>query len=261
MAAQFRSEITKIATTRTWWLLLAGMVALSGMFTAFMVWASANAERSPLQLDSAGSAVVVYNLSVAVAYVFPLALGVLTVTQEYRSRTIAQTLLARPHRLAVFGAKLLAGTCASVLYALVSVGLCAAVAAAMLSGYGGESYLATPEVARALAGSVGVLALWGLIGVALGALVRNQVVAIVGIVLFTQFVEPTARMFAGAVGSPELVRYLPGGAGDTAAGGTVYTMISGGGDAGQGWGLAVLAAYALVCAAAGAVRFQRYEMA
>jgi hypothetical protein len=92
--------------------------------------------------------------------------------------------------------------------------------------------------------------LWTLIGVGVGALVRNQVGAIVGVLVFTQFLEPIARTAAAFVdGVSEITQYLPGAASDALVGASIFTMSAPGGSVAQlDWwaGGLVLLAYAVV---------------
>ncbi|SHJ47287.1 hypothetical protein SAMN05421803_106174 [Nocardiopsis flavescens] len=261
MIVQFTSELRKITSTRMWWLMLAGMVAYSAAFTAFLTSSPFLTSRSPVDLATPESAVIAYNIAPAIAYVFPLAVGVLVITHEYRYRTISQTLLAEPHRPTVFGAKLLAGLCVAFVFGVSSVGVCVLVVVGVLSFHGQDTHLASPAILTAIAGSVVVLTLWGLVGVGVGALVRDQLVAIVGLVVLTQFVEPMARTVLSGVGPRWLTLVFPGIAGDVAAGGTAYNAMTGNAVASQGSGFLVLAVYALVFSVLGSLRFSRYEVA
>ncbi|NUV67127.1 MULTISPECIES: ABC transporter permease [unclassified Streptomyces] len=254
-----RSEVLKLTTTRLWWVLLLAALACSAGLTALIVFGGLNAPRSPLSFGTAADAVPAYNMAVALAYVFPLAIGVITVTQEYHARTISATLLAEPRRARVYAAKLLVGLGTAFVYGTVAVLSGALVSAALLSGHGKPTYLTDGAVLGALGGSIVVMTLWGAIGVGVGALVRNQVAAIVGILLVTQFLEPTLRILASSLGNAELGNLLPGGAGDLAGGGTIMTAAAEADGGSQGLGFLVLALYAVAIGAVGAARFTRYE--
>ena len=66
--------------------------------------------------------------------------------------------------------------------------------------------------------------LWVLVGIGVGALVRNQVGAIVGVLVFTQFLEPVGRAAAGFVeGLSDVTRFLPGAASDALVGASVFS--------------------------------------
>ena len=65
--------------------------------------------------------------------------------------------------------------------------------------------------------------LWVLIGIGVGALVRNQVGAIVGVLVFTQFLEPVGRAAASFVeGLSDFTRFLPGAASDALVGESLF---------------------------------------
>ena len=66
--------------------------------------------------------------------------------------------------------------------------------------------------------------LWVLVGIGVGALVRNQVGAIVGVLVFTQFLEPVGRTAAGFVeGLTNVTRFLPGAASDALVGASLFS--------------------------------------
>ena len=59
---------------------------------------------------------------------------------------------------------------------------------------------------------------------------RNQVVAIVVVLVFTQFLEPIGRFVAAFVeGLSDFTAYLPGAASDALVGASVFTAGMGGG--------------------------------
>jgi hypothetical protein len=72
------------------------------------------------------------------------------------------------------------------------------------------------------------MALWCVIGVALGSLVPSQVAAIVIVLAFTQFLEPILRI-APTVWewTGNVVKFLPGAASDALVGSSLYSMIGG----------------------------------
>ncbi len=116
---------------------------------------------------------------------FALVLGVLAVTTEFRHGTITPTLIAAPHKVPLVIAKLVAHMGAGLLLGLVSAGLNAAIVLLGLSARGIEAGLSGGEVAKIVIGQTLAAALWAAIGVGLGALVRNQVGAIVGALAWT----------------------------------------------------------------------------
>ena len=134
-------------------------------------------------------------------------LGVLMIAGEYRQRTILTTFLAEPRRGRVSVAK------------LVTTGVLGAVIAAI--GYAGGRDHRRPDLreqgrapranrhrlgwswAPSLSG-----ACYGLLGVAVGALTRNTVAAIISGLIWIQLVE--VAILESAV--PSLAKWLPAGA-------------------------------------------------
>ncbi|HZW42061.1 MAG TPA: ABC transporter permease, partial [Agromyces sp.] len=108
------AEFQKVFTTRIWWLLailLAAYVALmAGGLGAFFGWATANPDAAasvgnntalPPGLDLAP---LLYSFASSIGYVFPVLLGALAVTGEFRHKTLTPTFLAEPHRTSVLSA-------------------------------------------------------------------------------------------------------------------------------------------------------------
>jgi len=84
--------------------------------------------------------------------------------------------------------------------------------------------------------------------------VRNQVGAIVGVLVFTQFLEPVGRAAASFIdGLSDVTRFLPGAASDALVGESVYSRGMPAGDAPLEWwvGGLVLLGYAVVLVALG----------
>src|SRR5690606_7715185 len=115
----------------------------------------------------------------------------------------------------------------------------------------GVTALDDSEIWLMFARIVLAMALWAIIGVGVGALIPNQVAAIVVVLAFTQFIEPILRTVAGVVDwAAEVGQYLPGAAGDTLAGASIFTamgMATGNAPTLEWWhGGLLLLAYALV---------------
>ncbi|KRC61726.1 hypothetical protein ASE14_12935 [Agromyces sp. Root81] len=231
------SEFQKVFTTRMWWLLailLAAYVALmSGGFGAFLGWATEN----PDAAASAGGATPVppgtdlapllYSFASSVGYVFPVLLGALAVTGEFRHKTLTPTFLAEPHRTVVLAAKfvsqLVVGAGLGVVAFAVSVG----AGAAALAGFGLDTGLDSSDTWALIGRGVLAMALWGAIGVGLGVLVVNQVAAIVIVIAFTQFVEPILRVVASLSDvTASIGKFLPGAASDALVGASFYNLAS-----------------------------------
>lgn len=208
MTRLVRAEFRELLTTRLWLWLLLGSVGLAGLFVSLALGVAGNPDNpSPPLGTPEGLRTLFSNVTGASALV--AVLGVIGITTEYRHLTITPTFLATPRRERVVVAKLVTYAVAGLGFGIacaVGVLLIAlpwlAVKEVSLSGAGGT-------VTGTLVAGVAVLAIYGLLGVGLGALVRNQVAAVVGLLVFLVVVEPilTSVHALNPVG-----RFLPGAA-------------------------------------------------
>jgi ABC-type transport system involved in multi-copper enzyme maturation permease subunit len=148
-------------------------------------------------------------LSVAVqANVFLLLLGIIGMTQEFRHKTAVPTFLTTPARGRVVIAKLVAYAVVAVPFALLLLAVNVGVVL-VAAGARGNAPSLTGDNLQTVVMSGLVLVLFTVIGVGVGALVRNQVGAIVGALVYLFVVEPIAAL-VGAI--QPVYRWLPGGA-------------------------------------------------
>ena len=255
IAATTRSETTKQFTTSAWWVLAVVLFAYIGFTAAVLAFVLSMSATGALssegpQVPDEGLAELLYSTATSVGYVFPLLIGTLMVTAEFRHSTLSPTFLATPRRSTVLWSKLLVGALLGVLYGIVGVIAAVAPSAAFLAGYGLSTEFASAETWALFGRMLLAYVLWVFVGVGIGALVRNQVGAIVGVLVFTQFIEPVARAAASFVdGLTEFVNYLPGAASDALVGASVFTGMMPGSttDTLEWWvGGLVLLAYAAV---------------
>jgi ABC-2 type transport system permease protein len=117
------------------------------------------------------------------AYIVAFVLGALGVTTEFRYQTITSTVLATPSRWAIVSAKMIAYAIVGALYALICVIIQVAIALPWFSSKGIDVSLSSPHIPRTLLGVFAVVAIFGIVGLGFGALVRNQIVAVtVGVI-------------------------------------------------------------------------------
>ena len=264
------SEFEKVFTTRMWWLLallLVGYVAfLAGGFGAFLGWATENpdaaANTGSTQLPPGlNLAPLLYSFASSIGYVFPVLLGALAVTSEFRHKTLTPTFLAEPHRGVVLGAKfaseLIVGAGLGVVAFATSVG----TGAAALAAFGLDTGLTESDTWALVGRGVLAMALWATIGVGLGSLVPNQVAAIVIVIAFTQFVEPILRIAASLNDVTATIgQFLPGAASDALVGASFYSIASvGAAEALEWWqgGLVLLAIGVAATLIGGATTWRR----
>ena len=264
------SEFEKVFTTRMWWLLALLLVVyvafLAGGFGAFLGWAVENPDAAAnvgnTQLPPGMQlAPLIYSFASSIGYVFPVLLGALAVTSEFRHKTLTPTFLAEPHRSVVLGAKftseLIVGAGLGVVAFATSVG----TGAAALAAFGLETGLGESDTWALVGRGVLAMALWATIGVGIGSLVPNQVAAIVIVIAFTQFVEPILRLAASLNDvTANIGQFLPGAASDALVGASFYSIASVGAAESLEWwqgGLVLLAIGVVATLIGGATTWRR----
>jgi ABC-2 type transport system permease protein len=141
--------------------------------------------------------------------------GAMSITAEIRHGTIRPTFLATPRRSRVIVAKAIASSLIGVVFGLAAAAFALGIGSAALKARGIPVDLDAGDIAQLIAGGAVAAALWGPIGVGLGALLRNQVAALVGLFAWLLFVE---GLVFGLL--PKAGRLLPGTAGSAIAGAT-----------------------------------------
>jgi hypothetical protein len=204
VSALVRAELTKLRTVALpYWLLLTTLAfVLLGVLATLL---TAGLEGAPLQRDDPAL------LARAVASasggnIIVLVLGILALTQEFRFGTATPSFLVTPRRGAVLAAKLLSIALTGLLFALVSLVFALAVSWLTIT-LRGDALVFDRTVVEVMLGVGLVLALYGPIGVAVGALVRNQIAAVVAALAWTFIVEQLVVALW-----PEVGKWMPGGA-------------------------------------------------
>lgn len=121
--------------------------------------------------------------------VLVLVLGIVVSAGEYRTSTATDTYLTTPQREKVLAAKLIVGGMLGVAVGAVSALACWGVAWLIYRSEGVPYPAGSAEVWQTLAGAVVYAALFGVLGVAIGSFVRNQIVAVVGALAWLLVIE------------------------------------------------------------------------
>lgn len=239
MIDQTRAELLKLRSTRTTLAMFLGMIALVILFSALTGLLSRTGQLTGG--DNQRTLLGVGNL----AAIFSALTGILLVTGEFRFGTIRPTFLFTPRRARVVGAKLVAILLAGLVFGAVGQGLGFVIGYATLSGRGIHFALHANDVVLLFVGTLVGVALWGAIGVGLGAVVRNQVGAIIGLLAWVFVVENLVFGFVPSVG-----RFGPGRAQDALVGLTTKHLLhpASGGAVLLGWMLALAVAGLLLTA-------------
>jgi len=244
-----RSELLKQRTTRTSGLLLMWMTGLILLVVLLHVLSL-----STDHISSADGQLKVVGWGTGIAALFASLLGAMSITAEIRHGTIRPTFLATPRRGRVITAKLIAGALTGVAIGLLAEGLTAAIEAAGLAARGIHIQLTAGDYLQLFAGGAAAGALFAAIGVGLGAIVRQQVGAIVALCVWLLLIETT---LIGNI--PSAGKYAPGAAAGAIAGAiqtqTPAKLVA------PALGLLLLAAYAAFAAGAGALLTNRRDVA
>src|SRR3712207_1411273 len=206
MTALVRAELLKLYWTRATWAFVAAAVLLAALRVGLILAGvgtvgsagRGSADLTLAVLGASGSGVLVIAL-----------LGVIVVTREFHSATWTSTLLVTPNRTRVLAAKFLAaglvGVAVGVL--LLAIGACLGIL------FGGVRLTMSTAVLQLVAGGLVYAACWGWFGAAIGALIRNQTVA-----LLVPPVWMLVETFLPSYGLHRLIPFTPGGISSALAG-------------------------------------------
>ncbi len=208
------SELTKLRSVRSTWWTLASTVTMMIGFGALFCFAFVARYDHLDAIEKATFDPTTHSLrGMFLAQLAIGVLGVLAVTNEYATGMIRNTFLAVPQRRVVLAAK--AAVFAAIALVVSEIASFAAffVGQSILAGKHLGAGIGDPGVLRAVAGAGVYLTGIGLLGLALGALLRRTsgaIATLVGIVL-------VLPILAEALPSPwnvDVSKVLPGGAGE-----------------------------------------------
>ena len=247
-----RSELRKITSTRLWWGLLIGAVVYTviqaGVTAATAGVALGGQPATTPGLDSAQTLRGIYAGSVVTGtYVCAMIIGITGMTGEYRYQTITPTFLVAPRRASVVVAKILAHLLLGALYGVVALVAALAVGVTVVAVRGHALGLGTPGLWRAAALAVLAVAIWAVVGIGIGTLIRNQVAAILIGVFIVFLLVPLLSLGLHALGLDWLAKWLP-----TNASAAITSPVNAFADYLDWWaGALVLLGYGLLFAALG----------
>ncbi|TQN41665.1 ABC-2 family transporter [Blastococcus colisei] len=201
-----RAEWTKLFTTKVWLGLLLGACVMVGGFAALLTGFAGNAESGLPPVGTAEFEQVALAQATNATVLF-LILGIIGMTQEYRHRTATPTFLTTPRRWKVVVAKLIAYALVAVPFALILLGVNLLVVG-LYAGARGAAPSLTGDNLEVIGTSGLALVIYALMGVGIGALLRNQVGAIVGGLVYLFVVEPVIRSIPATSGA---YKWMPGG--------------------------------------------------
>ena len=192
MTRLVRAEWTKLFTTRVWIGLVLGACVMAGGFAALFTGLAGVEQNGQPGVPPVGTPAY-EELALATganASVLLLILGIIGMTQEYRHKTAVPTfVVAVPFALLVLAV--------NVLVVMV------------YAGARGDAPSLTGDNLRVVLSAGLVIVMFTIVGVGVGALLRNQVGAIVGALVYLYVVEPLVANI-GAIQAA--YKWMPGGA-------------------------------------------------
>jgi ABC-2 type transport system permease protein len=246
VSAALRSELLKQRSTRTNRGLFAGMFGLV-LFATVLHGFGLAAEH----LDSRPEQLMTVGRGEFLGALFAALVGALAVTAEIRHGTIRPTFLVTPQRSRVVVAKIAASSLVGIGFGLAASSLAVAVGIAALRLRGVDVLLDGGDIALLVAGAAGAGALWAVIGLGVGALVRSQVPTVAGMAAWLLFVE---ELLAGDALDLAVSRFAPGAAAEAISGQDPGMLLA-------PWiGALVLSSYAVAAAAAGWAAITRRDV-
>jgi ABC-type transport system involved in multi-copper enzyme maturation permease subunit len=254
-ARVMRSEWMKFRSLRSTLYTLLAAVALTIGIGALFSGVTASQYHTFSAADKATFSPISTSLTgISFAVVAFGVLGVLLMSGEYSTGMIRSSLTAVPRRLPVLWGKLAVFAGAIFSVSLVTSFISFFVGQALLSSHHLSVAITAPDALRSVIGAALYVTVAGMIGVALGGLLRNTAAGISTFAAAFFVIPPLTGLLPASV-SDHLSQYLPSNAGEALWGGTrgVTNVLS-------PWtGFAVLCGYAVILIAGAAWRLRRAD--
>jgi ABC-type transport system involved in multi-copper enzyme maturation permease subunit len=181
-----RIELLKLRTTRTSAGLLGITVLLTALDAVLRASRAGNGRLAPLNTADGQRNVATLT---GFAMLMALLLGAIIASGEFRHATATLTYLTCPNRARVLTAKSITGAIAGLTVGAAGAGTTIAIALAFTAAHGYSLALSGTTLTRYAVGATIGAALLGALGVALGSLIRSQLVLTVGLIVWALFVE------------------------------------------------------------------------
>jgi len=257
-----RAEVSKLRTVWSTWVLLGVTAVVVGGIMTLVGFAPHRRGVTDLLFPARGTAVWFDSaLSVmTIAIDLALVLGVIMTTGEFRHKTVTPTFLVEPRRGRVVASKLVVGGGGGLVVAAVAGAVGLVFGFAVVGGGIGTAGRMLTEYRHVWPGVAAASVLFGLYGVGLGALLKNQAVSLAVGLGASAVVEPIVTAALPSVG-----RWLPGQAAQALESVTARPQASGFGTSVvhlvPWWaGALVLLGYGVVLATAGTLTTVRGDV-
>lgn len=199
MKRALKAEFRKLRYQRSTYGNLIGASALAAV-SAIATIASTQLPHAAMMFDlTTEQTMQMIMASATGGYLFAIIIGIVMSTSEHRYSTAVATYLAQPNRRIVMVAKMITAAVAGFTVQLVSTLFGMAAAYIYVQRYV-HAALPLDIYARVLAGSLLVGVVLGVVGVGLGTLIRSQIIAVIGAMLWLNVIESLLMLFADWIG-------------------------------------------------------------
>ena len=204
MTRLIRAELMKVRSTKlVWWLLLV-VGALAALGVAGTVFGARPPDATPLESPEGLRSVFA---SANAAQLLAMILGIVAMVGEWRHRTATATFLVTPRRERVVIAKVLAQAIVGLLFGAFATVVTVIAAVISLGVKNVDFSLGGDRIPEVLIGGALATVVYSVLGVGYGALVRNQIAAIVSALLWVTVADTLLVALL-----PQIGKWTPGGA-------------------------------------------------
>ncbi|HET6967290.1 MAG TPA: hypothetical protein VFI44_03380 [Ornithinibacter sp.] len=206
MRSLVAAELLKIRTTRAVWVASAVVVAYAVLGPVLVVLAPAGAAVPPIEPELLAASL---RTPARLAGAAILLVGLLSSTAEFAHGTVLTTRLSEPRSTRLLAAKLVAMSMVAGVVTVVLAAMSTGATAALLASRGVAVQPLDHDLPRYAAALLALVVLHGLLGVAIGTLLRNTAAAVGAVLVWALVVEGIVPVVARR---PEIGEWLPSGA-------------------------------------------------
>lgn len=215
MSGALRAELRRIITTKLWWIALICIFVLSAGYAALpaavaLLQSGAGVGSSPF--TDPGIIRSIYNGGNVLSRILAMVVGIVAIGSEYRYGTLAWSYLATPRRIRMLLGKAGALLIFGVIYGITSVVAGMLMATPFVLANNGSFLLDQLDTWRSIILGVCSIALWTMIGMGLGILIKNMLVAVLVGVILGFLVEPIVSVVFFLKRWDHLLNLMPSGA-------------------------------------------------
>lgn len=208
MTRLLRAELRKVMTTKLWWGMLLGAVGFAALGVVAQIASNGSTGNPTPPLTSPVTQRAIVS-SASSGYLFSIIVGIILVTTEFRHFTSRPTFLIEPHRGRVVVSKLLISAVVGLVYGLA----CAAITVAIMVPWLAAKHVTVDwtqdDILLVLVRTVVVIAIYAVVGIGIGVLIRNQIAAVIGALAYLLVVESLISIIPVV---KQVYKFLPGAA-------------------------------------------------